>query len=443
MTFKSSALFAFRLMFPRSAKKSSARRSIFGAVLCIGISLVPLVLVMSFSDGMINGMTQRIIGLSTGELKSVVRSSAKAASSFESLSEYGKILSQIDGIQDVFLQVECEGLASGKKSRIGVAVRAVENDIFERNADFASLLKVKAGSIEQFKSAKKTAVIGEKVSELLELAPGDKIRLILTKTLPNGAVSPVTQVFTVSAVVSSGYQELDSMWVFIPIEQSFSVLPKASSLYSVMIRTVNGVNADLAKIRENCEANSYGIARVYAWFHLNRNQLQNFSSTKVMLTFIMLLIVLVASVNISSALVMLVMERRKEIAILKSIGGSASGITVSFLIAGVSCGFAGTLIGLPVGILCAVNSNQIVSAVEHCVNFFSKILFILSGHSLASFENIQLLNPAYYLTEIPISIPYGELFMIASSVLLLSLVVSVVPAIKAGRESPLETFRKA
>ena len=443
MTFKSSALFAFRLMFPRSAKKSSARRSIFGAVLCIGISLVPLVLVMSFSDGMINGMTQRIIGLSTGELKSVVRSSAKATSSFESLSEYGKILSQIDGIQDVFLQVECEGLASGKKSRIGVAVRAVENDIFERNADFASLLKVKAGSIEQFKSAKKTAVIGEKISELLELAPGDKIRLILTKTLPNGAVSPVTQVFTVSAVVSSGYQELDSMWVFIPIEQSFSVLPKASSLYSVMIRTVDGVNADLAKIRENCEANSYGIARVYAWFHLNRNQLQNFSSTKVMLTFIMLLIVLVASVNISSALVMLVMERRKEIAILKSIGGSASGITVSFLIAGVSCGFAGTLIGLPVGILCAVNSNQIVSAVEHCVNFFSKILFILSGHSLASFENIQLLNPAYYLTEIPISIPYGELFMIASSVLLLSLVVSVVPAIKAGRESPLETFRKA
>lgn len=443
MTFKSSVLFAFRLIFPRSAKKSSARRSIFGAILCIGISLVPLVLVMSFSEGMINGMTQRIIGLSTGELKAIVRSTAKAASSYDSLAAYAKVLAGTEGVKDVFPQIECEGLASGRKSRVGVAVRAVESDVFERNEDFASFLKVKSGSIEDFKVKKKTAVIGEKVSELLELQPGDKLRMILTKALPNGSVSPVTQTFTVSAVVSSGYQELDSMWVFIPIEQTFSVLPKTSSLYSVMMRTDGGVSADLARIRSECEAASFGVANVYAWFNLNRSQFENFSSTKVMLTFIMLLIVLVASVNISSALVMLVMERRKEIAILKSIGASSGGITISFLIAGVSCGFAGSLLGLPLGILCAVNSNQIISALEHTVNFFSKLFYILSGNSLASFEDIHLLNPAYYLTEIPISIPFGELFLIATAVLLLSLVVSVVPAVKAGRERPLETFRKA
>ena len=56
---------------------------------------------------------------------------------------------------------------------------------------------------------------------------------------------------------------------------------------------------------------------------------------------------------------------------------------------------------------------------------------------------MHLLNPAYYLTEIPVSIPFGELFLISSSVILLSFVVSVIPAIKAGKERPLETFRKA
>ena len=161
-----------------------------------------------------------------------------------------------------------------------------------------------------------------------------------------------------------------------------------------------------------------------------------------MLTFIMLLIVLVASVNISSALVMLVMERRKEIAILKSVGATNSGISISFLIAGVACGLMGTLIGLPVGIMFAINSNLLIVSLEKLVNLGVKVLYVLGGNSAESFEAVQLLNPAYYLTEIPVSIPLGELFLISSSVILLSLVVSVIPAIKAGKERPLETFRK-
>ena len=80
---------------------------------------------------------------------------------------------------------------------------------------------------------------------------------------------------------------------------------------------------------------------------------------------------------------------------------------------------------------------------ERLVNLTVKFFYVLGGNSLEGFEAVQLLNPAYYLTEIPVSIPFGELFLIASSVILLSLVVSVVPAVKAGKERPLETFRKS
>ena len=84
MTFRSSLLYAFHLIFPRTNKKSTARGSIIGAIICIGISLIPLVVVMSFADGMISGMTQRIIGLSSCELKAL-----KTGASWESWDKSG------------------------------------------------------------------------------------------------------------------------------------------------------------------------------------------------------------------------------------------------------------------------------------------------------------------------------------------------------------------
>ena len=74
MTFKSSLKFAGSLIFPKAEKKSSARRSLFGAMLCIGLSIVPLIAVISITDGMIDGMTDRLIGLSSGHLQSYIAS---------------------------------------------------------------------------------------------------------------------------------------------------------------------------------------------------------------------------------------------------------------------------------------------------------------------------------------------------------------------------------
>lgn len=158
---------------------------------------------------------------------------------------------------------------------------------------------------------------------------------------------------------------------------------------------------------------------------------------------IMILIALVAVVNIASALVMLVMERRNEIAILKSVGGSAKGITFSFLVAGVCCGIAGVVIGMPIGILCSLNANKIVIFMEKLINLAAKFIYILKGNSADSFYSIKLMDPAYYLSEIPIDIPFNQLALISVSVILLSLLVSIIPAIKAGKEKPLDILRKS
>ena len=90
MTFKSSLMFAKRLIFPRVDKKSSARRSFFGALLCIGLSLVPLIVVLSITNGMIDGMTERIIGLSSSHIQAYVARGISYTKSAENFINYSK-----------------------------------------------------------------------------------------------------------------------------------------------------------------------------------------------------------------------------------------------------------------------------------------------------------------------------------------------------------------
>lgn len=184
---------------------------------------------------------------------------------------------------------------------------------------------------------------------------------------------------------------------------------------------------------------------VYTWKELNRSQFQSFTTTRTLLLFIMLLIVFVASVNVSSALVMLVMERRQEIAILKSTGATPSGITISFLLAGFLTGLGGIVTGIPAGIFCAIHINGIFSLMEQGINALNRLGYIVAagfGSSASMPAQIHLLDPAFYLEVIPVHLQRNEIFLIAAGTLVLSVVVSVFPAYRAGQEKPLDTMRK-
>ena len=154
----------------------------------------------------------------------------------------------------------------------------------------------------------------------------------------------------------------------------------------------------------------------------------------------MVLIVLVASVNISSALVMLVLERRKETAILKSLGASPSGIAAAYLLTGAAAGGVGTLFGIPLGVMCALKINEIMKFCENIVNVIGRFVYIISEGT--EYIPVHLLDPAYYLEEIPVNVPFAELFLIAALAVALSALVSIVPAVHAGREKPLSILRK-
>ena len=450
MTFKSSLMFAKSLIFPRAEKKSSARRSLWGALICIGLSVVPLVVVLSVSNGMIQGMTDRIIGLSSNNIQAYVSPKLKDTQTPDSYRACAQQFLDVDGVLEVYPEIGVTALAAGKKMRTGAQIRAVDKDIFSKNKAFRELFTLIEGNYDDYEnqdaeetsSSLRMAVIGQKMAEMLDIHAGDTFRVITIKT-NNGKQSPKLTSFTVAAIVSSGYQELDALWIFVPLETVYQFVSLDNASYTIMINTPDAYSADLVRIQRELKAQFGKYMNFYRWDQVHEAEFENFSSTKVMLVFVMLLIVLVASINISSAIVMLVMERRKEIAILKSIGATPSGITFAFIITGMTCGLGGLAIGLPFGLLAAVNANEIVNIIEKIVNFFARVGYLLKGVPADEINAIRLMDPAYYLQEISVNLPFSQLLLISVATVLLALVVSIIPSVKAGREKPLDILRKA
>ena len=160
--------------------------------------------------------------------------------------------------------------------------------------------------------------------------------------------------------------------------------------------------------------------------------------------FIMCLIILVASVNVSSTMVMIVMERAQEIGILKSMCARPGLISSSFVITGFVVGFAGSVLGIALGLVLAVNINEVIGALEAFLNGAQALfLWILSPFLSIELEHpITLLNPDFYLERIPIRIDFFEILAVAAFAILLSTLASYLPAKRAGRIRPLGVLRK-
>ncbi len=435
----SSVFLASRIIFPKTSATGSARKSLLGAVVCIALSLIPLVVVLTVSEGMIQGMTGRLIGLSSFHLQVAQYKPFDAAEdNLAALMEIKAKVREIPGVTGAWIERDGTVLAAGPAGRSGAVVRAVDASLFTENAAFRKYLTVHAGTAEFTDS--QTALIGKKIAETLGLSVGDTIRLISSSTNARGVSVPKVKSFTVGGILSSGYQEIDALWVFVPLESGFEYLSSVAGQILVGIETADPYSSNLQSISRQCQMVSPLGFHVYTWQQVNVAQYENFSSTRVMLLFVMFLIVLVASMSISSALVMLVLERRKEIAVLKSMGASPAGITISYILTGTFAGTAGVAIGVPVGLLAAVNTNEILRFFEDFINLCTKFVYIITEGS--SYVPVQLLNPAYYLETIPVVIPFNQLFAVSLGTILLSVLVSVIPARSAGKEKPLAVLRK-
>lgn len=452
MTRRASLLYAWRMLFgaPPVAGLRVSRR-IRGGIIGVGLSLVPLIVVLQVADGMIAGITDRFIEAGSYHLQA----SAREEPDIGELESTVDRLESISGVTLAARERQGLALAAAGASRTAVTVRAVEPDLWERDPGLREYIEFSSG--EWRLGDEDSVLLGEYVARELGVGVGEEIRILTARSLSGGRVLPRTRTFTVRGILTSGYADLDRLWVFVPYETGARMLPQETSrlivglkisdplgLPNPLFRAPRAAAAGRARVTETRVREELGTAyRVATWFESERAKYMSFKTTKDLLVFIMVLIVIVAALNISSTLVMLVLEKQDEIAIVKSYGASPAGIAAAFVVAGFGLGVLGTGVGISVGLLVAVNVNELIVAIEWVINAGVWLAdAIASLFTAAEFAPIEILSGEYYIQQIPVTIRLADVALVSVLTILLATAAAWFPARRAARIRPLEVLRR-
>ena len=169
MNFPSSFLFAKRILFPKSGRSTIARKSLGGAILCIGISLIPLVVVLAVSNGMIEGITKRIVSLSSSHVQAFC-----AQKDSELLEQAAQSALQVPGVTAAYPMIEASALAILNSKRCGISVRALPPQVFKSLKSYSQLFTAESGSIQDFIGKKNSVMIGKGIAQNCKFPPAQK-----------------------------------------------------------------------------------------------------------------------------------------------------------------------------------------------------------------------------------------------------------------------------
>jgi lipoprotein-releasing system permease protein len=406
---------------------------LLGSVLGIALSLVPLIVVLEVADGMIEGITRRYLEVGTYHAQVVL-----PLASGEELARAAEAVRAQPGVRYALVEQQGLGLAAGRTGRSAVTIRAVPADLYQQDEGFRRYFRMEAGSFDL--SSPGGLLVGRDLAGRLGVGVGDRLRLLTLRG--RGRSLPLVSTFTVRGIFSTGYQELDKLWVYVPLAAAGRLLGEFGGDRFIGLKLddpFTGLERRLARLDLPEEA------EVYSWYQLEKASYKSFQTTRALLLFIMALIVAVAAVNVSSSLVMVVLEKTPEIAMLKAMGAGPPAIGLAFTITALATGLAGTALGLVLGAVVAVNINALLAGLERVLNLASLAGFALLSPllGLPRPPAIRLFNAEFYLERIPISLSVRELAVIAAATMLLAVLAAWLPARRAGRIRPLEVLRRS
>ncbi|GHV81537.1 ABC transporter substrate-binding protein [Spirochaetia bacterium] len=396
-------------------------RYLRGAAAGIALSLIPIMVTLIVADGMIRGITDRYLELGTGHLR-VYNYLDPEYIPLEGLED-------LPGIRGFWMERQGLGVVMGAKGKAGTTVRAVEPS-FWTDPGSARFLKTIAGSAALESGS--DVLLGEELARTVGAEVGKTIYIMSIRVSESGRNIPRTMPYTVRGIVSSGYRELDALWCIVSYEGGGRILaPELSNTYlTVKIDDPYGKAGIADRQLSRLLGTGYGV---YTWKEIQRSQYSSYESTRQLLLFIMALIVMVAAVNVSSATSMLVLERQRDIAVLKAAGASPGATSRIFLWASFLTGLTGAAAGSALGLLIGRFINSLIHGLEGLLSFFSGLF-----HG----SQVKILDPGYYLEQIPIIIDWKMVFIIGFFTILCSILASWFPARRAGKIRPIELLRK-
>jgi ABC-type lipoprotein release transport system permease subunit len=257
--------------------------------------------------------------------------------------------------------------------------------------------------------------IGKEMSHSLRAWVGDVVQVItpLGDMGPTGPI-PRSRSFRVACILYSGMYEYDSKFAYIGIPEAQKFFRMGDNVTGLELK-FNDVDAARAESRRLVTALGGFPYRVKDWAELNRNLFSALKLEKLAMAIILTFIILVACFNILSTLIMLVLEKTKEISILKSMGARDSSVMKIFVLEGLAIGAIGTAMGLLLG---------------------------LASCSFIERFGLQLDPDVYYISNLPVNVDGGQFLMAAAGALALSYLATLYPATKASRLSPVDGLRE-
>lgn len=413
----------------RSASNSHNSRPLLGAVVGIALGMLPLVVVIEVADGMIDGILRRFMETSSYNFEFAFYRDP-------SMEEYDKRKSLIKDISSVrYVTIERTGPALGSfgDAKAPLQIRGVETDIYEKDTLFQSYLTFSSGRFDL--TGKKSILLGEASARSLGANTGDAIILLTGMLLPNGKLASRAEEFIVKGIFSSGYEEMDRLWAFVSLKDSERLIHDSTGQIFIGIKVDDPIGGFVKMEKKFRNAiPSDGI--LSSWKDKSYFLRQNFDFSRAMLLLIMALIVLVAATNVSSSMIMVVLERNREIAIQKTMGVSPTEITIIYQIIGIIYGGIGIVCGTLLGVIISLNINGIIYGLNTMTNVIGRLLGVIPGG-----ETFEVFNARFYLERIPVEVRYAELLGAMGFALFLVAVSTFLPALRAGRLRPVEIIR--
>lgn len=382
------------------------------SVLGIMLGVAALIVVMAVMKGFRIELMDRVLGINSHI--SVVSYQVPIAD-YLPLSEQ---LRKIPGVGLVLPSIDGQALAAANNVHAGAEVRALTPEDIALQPRVAA--SIKAGNIADFGGD--NILIGSRMAQKMNLRPGDSLQLISPQTTETilGAM-PRVKDFTVAGIFEVGMFEYDSATIFMPLEtaQLYFRLPEAVNTIKMYVKDREQVKALHEPIMEAAHHRYFLVD----WKEANGDFVRSLDVERSAMFLILALIMCVAGFMILSGMWMLVVSKRREIAILRTMGASRMAIQRIFLMCGFVIGAAGTLSGFLLGVGFATHIQEIRVWLE------------------TTFDTSLFPAAVYFLTNIPASVESEDVVRVVGLAMGICLVATVLPARKAARMDPAEGLR--
>ncbi len=397
------------LRYLKSKKKSRSLSFSVGISICgVAVGVMALLVVLSVMSGFHEDLQKKILGVNSHVIvlnyKGVIEDHIAIS---QKLKDEPRVVAMSPFVMGQVM------VSYGKKAH-GVFLRGVDISLESKTTDILQYLK--STNIENFQQKHEAPwiILGRELAFTLGVLTGDIVNIIspMAEVGPLG-VLPKTRPFRVAGIFEVGMFEYDANLVITDI--------KAAQEFFGLGNNVTGIALKIDDIYKAIEVKESIIKKLtfpyYAkdWIQMNKNLFAALKLEKFAMFIILTLIVLVASFNIVSTLMMNVMDKQKEIAVLKTMGATNRGIMLIFMIQGIVIGVIGTILGIVGG--------------------------YTLGKLIDSYEIIKLPADVYYLSKLPVKMKLFDFVVVSISAILISLISTIYPSYQAAKLQPVELLR--